>query len=657
MAELGARKDPIYLPDAFVLLGLAVTASLGWMALLAMDNHIGTALVIWLLAGACLIAMVAISLAYRRRPAIQLDPWGLGLLAAVGAFAAFMFFPGFAYGATDKDPGTYVAIGAAFAHYHSYSFPDTLLRRFPGVVLQSPGARFPAVFIHSPGLIVPQFYHLWPALLAVANFIHGLRAEVQTTPLIGVAAVITFTALVRRLVGGKVGLAAGAAAGGWLAANSAEVWQAKYPTAEMLEQLLLLGILFCLLLARRTGWAPAAGLAGVLLGVDWLARADTILPVAILVVIFGALVALRRFDHRCAWFVAGFTVTLPQALWQAYGPQADYTLSNGVPPLWLVGAGTAAALVVALGLRYAAAPAMAGLDRAIRDRRFQRVAGRSLVVVGAVVLVAGAARTLTLRPVNGSTTWETVRWISWLVSWPGVALALVGFAVVALRPWQAGRWLAATLALTMAPVYIINLHNELPLMPGVRRLIPAVIPGLLLLAALAVAAGFSRRRLLPVGAALVAVGLFGFYLNQSLPLRHHNEDGGSFAITAQVAATAGPHRGVYLWEFPPQACCTSGEYLFGGALWLERHQYSALLPQVKAQIPRYVRHIQQVLPHHQVFVIWHGSTPPPLARRKVLPVRHILGHLQIWNESYVHRPTGESRGVSVDFTVWRVRST
>jgi hypothetical protein len=657
------QRSPEYrrkLSAGEVVVGAALTglAALSWMALLDLDVHAGTFPLIVATTGGCLAVIAVLArVAGGRFPGVRLDAWGLAGLAVVSGFAAFMFFPGFGYGATDKDPGGYVEIGAAFARYHSYSFPDLLGRRVPGVVTQTPGARFPALFVRSPGLIVPQFYHLWPALLAVANDLDGLRWEVGTTPLVGVIAVGTFTVLLRRVLPGRSGAVAATIGGLLLAGNVAEVWQAKYPTAEMLEQALLLAMLLAVVITLETGWAPAAGLGGLFLGVAWLARADIILPIVILIAIGGALYALGRFDRRCAWFLAGFAVTAPHGLWQAYGSQVGYTLSNGVPPLTAIAAGTAAVLIAALALRRVSPATLDRLSTGLERRRLQRQIGAVVLLLAALALTAGAVRVGTLPVSDGSTNVQTIRWLLWLVSAPAIAVGFAGLAVVALRRWRAKLWVAASPALLLAPVYIANLHDDLPLMPGVRRLVPAVIPGLLILVTIALGAALrasGRGRLRVVASALGAAALFGDFLSQSVALRGHDEDGGSFRVTAQVAATAGRDTGVYLWQFPQPACCTTPEYLFGGALWLERGQYSALLPAPTSQDAHYVRTVRTALAGHPVFIVWNGSAPPPIPGVRVRVAARIKARLRIWNESYTELPTGESAGVRLDFTVWRV---
>ena len=234
-----AALTGLTLPEVIVGSAVMVLAVFAWMALLLIDNHVGT------LVGVSLVTVTAIALVLvvirllARPPKIHTDPWTVGLLVVLAAVAAVLFFPGFSYGITDKDPGVYVGLGAAFAHYHSYSFTDVLAQHLPGVVDQSPGARFPAVWVlpHST-TIVPQFYHLWPALLAMAYDIGGLRLEVMVGPFVGVLGVCTFALLLRRAVPGPASLPAAGIGGLLLATNMMEVWQAKYPSTEIMAQLI-----------------------------------------------------------------------------------------------------------------------------------------------------------------------------------------------------------------------------------------------------------------------------------------------------------------------------------------------------------------------------------------------------------------------------------
>src|SRR5207237_120384 len=134
-----------------------------------------------------------------------------------------------------RDPGGYVDHAFAIARYGSYTFTDQLLATHGlPVQLVGPGARFPAVWVHdmATGQIVPQFYHLWPALMATSYEARGYGGLANTGPVVGVIAVMLAVAVARRVAGPLAGWATGVL----LATQMMEVWQAKYPSAEILAQ-------------------------------------------------------------------------------------------------------------------------------------------------------------------------------------------------------------------------------------------------------------------------------------------------------------------------------------------------------------------------------------------------------------------------------------
>ena len=73
-----------------------------------------------------------------------------------------------------------------------------------------------------------------------------------------------------------------------------EVWQAKYPTAEIFGQILFMGTMLGVILAIQMGWRTAAAIAGVLLSLSYLERADGIVLVLIGWATLCALFAARQ---------------------------------------------------------------------------------------------------------------------------------------------------------------------------------------------------------------------------------------------------------------------------------------------------------------------------------------------------------------------------
>lgn len=612
--------------------------------------------------GAAAVAVVTARSAGRPRLVLS---WGeLAMLAGVGLVAAFLFLPGFPYGVGDKDPGMYVAHGMSIARTGSYALDDPVLdrARIPSPQLASPGARLPGVWIQDARAHrdVPQFYHLFSAALATAYGAARLRGIINLNPMLGVLAVMAAAAAVRR----SFGLLAGTLAGLLLATNMPEVWQAKYQTTEIMTQMLLLGSLLALVVALDTGWRPPAGLAGLLLGLSFLARPDMLLLILVTVGIGCLLIVLGRFDARAAWFGAGLAVTLPHGLLQAYDFARTYTAAAFMPSLGKVGAVVAALLAGTVVLRLLVRSRADALVRAVLDRRTQAVAGLAVVGVAGILLAVGFLRPRLFPPTYWVDVGQRVRTfdelnlrrLSWFVTVPGFALFLAGVAVVALRRWRASAWALVLPVLLLFPVYGARSINAARLMFWLRRYVPIVVPGLMILiaVALAFAWGVTGRLRLPARAASAALTVFLLvvFAGQSLPLRHHREFLGSFQIVERAARASGGRQGVYLWQ--PQPGASAPGSLFASPIWLQQGEISALLPARPS--PAYVRSFVRGFPGQPVFVVVQGpKAPRGYGSLTFEQADHITGLMPVWQESVVTRPTRELM-MPVDFSIWRVTS-
>ena len=596
-------------------------------------------------------------------PRPRLDPLALVAVLGCAAVAAVMFLPGFGYGVADKDPGGYVSHAVEIAHSGSYSFVDPALAKGLPTGPYAPGARFPGIWVADPatGLIVPQFYHLWPALMATTYDVGGLGGLVATTPLVGVLVVLVAGALLRRLGG----TAAAVAGGLLLATNMVQVWQSKYPTTEVLAELLFLGTLLGLVVALQTRWRPAAGLGGVMVGVGFLNRADGLLLLLLVVAACCVVIALDRADARLGWFLGGVALLFPYAAWQAWHTALTYTRANSLPGWPLVTAllvgGLTAALLLRPVLRRPAAPVLRVADRP----RFQLVLGAAFTGASAGLMVLGYLRPRLFGEDLGDFGGRTARTydeqimarLTWFVSLPGMALALVGIAVLLLRRRdRLSGWVVVLPVVGLFLVYGVHARNSVRLMWWIRRFVPSVLPGLLLLGAVALGAAvlwrYRGRRVLAVPAVLTLAGLVVFQLGQSLPLRHHDEWGGSFALSAAVADLAGPGEAVYLWQ-PPTSCCGSATELLATPVWLQHGRLSVALDREPERWAPVVRQYRAAFPDRELFVVVLGSVlPDGFAGLGLEQVRTFTGTLPYWEETEETRPD-ESRSLPYDFTVFR----
>jgi hypothetical protein len=239
-----------------------------------------------------------------------------------------------------------------------------------------------------------------------------------------------------------------------------------------------------------------------------------------------------------------------------------------------------------------------------------------------------------------------------------IGLALGGLALVALRRWRAAAWTLALPVLCLLPVYAYRAEVSTRLLWWTRRFVPVILPGLVVLVAAALAAGLTLaagsgwwRRAVRAGSALALASLLVVFLSQSLPLRRHQEHGGSFETTQRIARAAGGGQGVFLWQ---QASGGLHEisYLFGGPVLLQEGQVSALLP--RRPSTAYVRSFVRGFPGQPVFLVVPGSAAPRgyagLGLRAVDRITYIM---PVWEETYVTRPSS-ARGVPLRFSIWQV---
>ncbi len=675
-------------------------SSITWLDLLAGGALLVVALVAWAslalahlgahslpaVLGVSAVALVAVLALGARRLRVRPDAAGVAVALGCAVVALLLTYPGFEYGVSDKDPGGYVSHAISISRTGDYSLVDPVLatagkdKTFP-YQLQTPGARFAGVWVRdeASGLIVPQFYHLWPALLATAYSAGGQAGLLAAVPLMGVLSVLVLCALLRRageaMAGRAAGLVAAGAGGLLLATNMLQVWQTRFPTTEVLAQALYLGALLGVVVALQTGWRPAAGVAGLFVGIGWLNRADGLLLVLLSVGVGAALLATRRWDSRATWFAGGLLVVTPHALLQAYDLALNYSKANSIPSLRLVLALVVACFVAAVVLRLALSRPLAAAQRGLERRRPQVVVGALVLAGGTALLALGYLRPTLFgkdyfdyndRTMLRSYDEEILHRLSWFVSDWGFGLMLVGLAVVALRRWSAPVWTVVLPTLVLFPLYGYTASNSTRLLWWSRRYIPTVLPGIVVLLALAIAFfavyRYRGRLVTAVPAALALGGLLAFFLSQTLPLRQHDEWRGSFAVSQRIADLSGPKQGVYLWEFD-QGCCAGPTRLFATPVWLQHGELSVLLPSdanmaVDGNARSYVvdRYVERFAGQPVFVVADKGELPKGLDPSRFEPVDRVQVDLPMWEESDVSRPD-EVRQIPVDIAVWRVRGT
>jgi hypothetical protein len=357
------------------------------------------------------------------------------------------------------------------------------------------------------------------------------------TPLIGGCAVLSFGGLVGRLAGPKWAPAAAAV----LALSLPEQYTSRSTFSEPLAQVLLFGGL-CLLVdslvvARRPraahaahaahaeghdlpgrGWAGQdmvlAGLAGLALGLTILVRVDGLSDILPAVPFLGLLVAARR--RQAAPFGVGLVIGVGYGLADGYLLSRPY-LDLEAPSLRPLGLITA--VVVLLTIACVAVTANRAARERLSDLRAAWVLRRlpeAAVVLTVLVFIAFVIRPLVQTvagetdptsiayvaelqklaglPVDGKQQYyqDSLYWVFWYIGLPTVLLATFGLALLARRclkallTWQDPRAAARVWALPLAIAgwVIVSVLYRPAVSPdqpwASRRLVPFVLPGLIL---------------------------------------------------------------------------------------------------------------------------------------------------------------------------------
>lgn len=627
--------------------------------------------VVALTAGVVLILAVV---AWRsERISVRKDWMGTLPVVVGGGLALVFFFPGFQYGTGDRDPGVYVEIASVIARTHGNSFSDRILA--DGLLTSIAGSIWPGLWV-KPGTshtIYPQFYHLWPALLATAKEAGGFTGMFNVAPLVGLVAVLLAVITARRIAG---------LIGAWTVAlilptNMLQVWQAKYPSAEMFGQMLFLGAVLGVVLAVREGWRTAAAIAGLFVTLGYLERPDGVLLVVAAWSVVCALIAFGRFDGRARWFTIGLLVPLPYALYQAYGPSRAYTASNSVPSLAALLSGMVLLAVVAV-VAARARDRWSGFVRVFDKRQARHAVGAAYLALCGVLLALAWYRPQLFGADYRRTGTRVVRLyneisfirLTWFFSLTGIALMVAGIAYVCFHRWRFDRWLVCLATTGLLTLYCYDTRNSPYLMWSTRRFVTMVVPGMLLLMACGTAGivlavrhiarivHVNERIRLPVTAVAVCalvVGLAVFGASQSWPLRHNDENAGSVEVATELAALSGDHRGVYLFQ-QVGGCCAAPYLLFGGPMTTIVNQSSALLPSPgPAEVDALQRLVQkydrQGLP---VFYVADGKNAPPvIPGASATRVRELAGALPHWDETFTERPK-HRRDYTYDMSVYRL---
>jgi hypothetical protein len=432
-----------------------------------------------------------------RKPEHARTPWWTvaGVIAVAVAFGVDQMIYHSQFIIVIRDPASYVQFGYWISHHGSLPIPQDTAA-FGGI---HPGLRFGSfAFYQVGGGIVPQFMAGLPMALAPAFWIGGVTAAVAVAPVVGACGVLAFGGLVARLVGPRW-----APLGALVIALSLpEQFTSRSDYSEPLTQVLFLAGL-CLVIdslsCEGIGARVTAALGGLALGLTLLVRIDGASDILPLVPYCGLLLLGRR--RQALPLLGGLIVGA------VYGGVDGLVLSR---PYLASIKSALELLVVAAGVVIIATEVAVALRwrRGVPEVRRQWLPNAAAVL--AVAVTIGFAIRPYLQTVRAASTasFESVmagiqradhlpidptrlyyelslHWVFWYIGVPAVALATLGAAVLSRRCLQ-GRSPTWTLPLiTFAWTIVTALYDPAitPDQPWAsRRLVPAVLPGFILLA-------------------------------------------------------------------------------------------------------------------------------------------------------------------------------
>ena len=387
-----------------------------------------------------------------------------------------------------RDPASYIQFAAWIARHGSLPIPQ-FRAAFGGPHLLTFAS--PA-FYGVGGTIVPQFMAGLPMALAAAFWAGGVSAAVLVAPVLGAAAVLTFGGLAARLAGPRWAPLAALA----LALTLPEQYTSRASFSEPLAQILFLGGLCLVIDSLAAEGATArvcAGLGGLALGLTILVRIDGISDILPVVPYAGLLLIRRR--PQAVPLVCGLSLGALAGLADGVLLARPYLAHNKGSVLPLVALAGLVTIVTAgaiplLRRRRLPAPDWSG-------RRGRWWLGAAAILPFAV-LVALAVRPYVhrvpvvpgLRPSHRAITYHhylqySLHWVFWYLGGPAVLLAALGAAVLARRclRGEMPAWALPLITFSWIIVTVLYRPAIVPHQPWAsRRLVPGVLPGLILLA-------------------------------------------------------------------------------------------------------------------------------------------------------------------------------
>jgi hypothetical protein len=407
------------------------------------------------------------------------------------------------------DPASYMMFANWIAHHGSLPIP-TDAQAFGGahnITFNSAAFYNGPQYAGASNAIVPQFMAGLPMILSVGYWAGGVRLALFWGPVLGAAAVFVFGGLAARLIGPRWAPLAALT----LAITLPEQYTSRSTFSETLAQILFLGALSLWIDTQRTDrgaedagrfrthWRSHARSAthvlafitGLLFGITLLVRLDGPSDILLLVPYCGMLVLTRQ--RQVLPLVVGTFIGLLYGTVDGVALTRPYldTNSSSVRPL----------VEIFAFLTVVTAIAVLWLRRHPRTLplRHPRVLKATAILPFVVVAI------FVIRPYV-ERNWHALQyaplslhWIEWYTGAPIILLATIATAVLAPKciKGEARVWVLPLLLFSWCIVEFLLRPAITPHQPWAsRRLVPAVIPGLILFSVWLVAWAARRSRVI-----------------------------------------------------------------------------------------------------------------------------------------------------------------
>jgi hypothetical protein len=410
-----------------------------------------------------------------------------------------------------RDPASYFQFAEWLSHHGSLPIPQdrAAFGHSPGSLLAFNSFAYYQVGNH----VVPQFMAGLPMVLAATMWVGGAHAALLAAPALGALGVLAFGGLTARLVGPRWAPLACLA----LAVAMPQQFTSRSSYSEPLAQILFLGglclVVDCIARDRMPGSRIIAAIAGLAMGVTVLVRIDGVSDVLPLVPYCALLLAGRR--QQALPLAAGTAVGVVFGLVDGLVFSRPYLATNKASLKLL-----AVAIVLVVIVTLVALPVLwkRGLPQ-VKRNWLPNVA--SILTVLAVLAFAVRNHVQTVRtpaikatigamtayqranrlPIDPTRTYAeySLHWVFWYIGVPAVILGTAGLAILIRRVLrgQAPLWTLPLITFAWTIVTFLYRPSITPDQPWAsRRMVPAVLPGVILLAVWACAwlVGWVRGR-------------------------------------------------------------------------------------------------------------------------------------------------------------------